>query len=151
MDELDGDDNGLMNSKGVYAERDIVQFVPMNKFDKLSDLSKETLMEIPDQFLSYVRTWNIPPIPKQQNVQANQFVMSADELKQDTFIMQRLPTLQPQDYASISDWDTAPVPPGWERAYDENGNGYYVDHQNGKTQWHHPGKGQKASAPQQGY
>ncbi len=75
-----------MNSRGQYAKRDIVQFVPMNKFAKLSELSKETLVEVPDQFLSYVRAHGVPPIAKPQNVAMpqNQFAMTADELKQDT-------------------------------------------------------------------
>merc|ERR1712129_456366 len=111
-----GNDGRLMNSKGQYAKRDIVQFVPMNKFQRLSELSKETLMEIPDQFLSYVRAWNVKPIEKKRNVQVNEFAMSADELKQDTFVMQKLPTLMPQiTQSNLMNWDTAPLPPGWER------------------------------------
>merc|ERR1711971_1216087 len=149
MDELDGDDGRLMNSKGQYAKRDIVQFVPMNKFQRLSELSKETLMEIPDQFLSYVRAWNVKPIEKKQNVQVNEFAMSADELKQDTFVMQKLPTLMPQiTQSNLMNWDAAPLPPGWERAYDENGNAYYVDNDAGKTQWEHPDKNKKVQSVQ---
>jgi len=144
MDELDGDDGALMNSRGVKAERDIVQFVPMNKYQRLSELSKETLVEVPAQFLSYVRAWGIAPIPKKQNAQASEFAMSADELKQDTFVMQRLPTMMPDEVAKQArNWESAPLPVGWERAYDENGNAYYVDHNSGQTQWEHPDKVKK--------
>ena len=48
MDELDGDGLGLGNTSGVYAKRDIVQFVPMNKYENnLNGLSSLTLQEIP--------------------------------------------------------------------------------------------------------
>jgi len=137
MDELDGDDGGLMDSRGVVAKRDIVQFVPMNKFQRLSELSKETLMEVPDQFLSYVRAWNISPIPKAENVEVGSFVMSAEALRQDTMMLQSLPSILP-NAPQMGQYDNAPLPPGWERAYDENGNIYYVDHNSGKTQWEHP-------------
>ncbi|ELT95706.1 hypothetical protein CAPTEDRAFT_3259 [Capitella teleta] len=65
MNVLDGDDVRL-SSRGRYAERDIVQFVPFNDFigpkygNNLSRsqalLAKEVLAEIPDQFLSYMKT-----------------------------------------------------------------------------------------------
>merc|ERR1712228_478305 len=139
----------MMNSKGQVAQRDIVQFVPMNKFQRLSELSKETLVEIPDQFLSYVRARNISPIEKAQNVQMNEFAMSADELKQDTFVLEKLPTLMPQvTQSNLLNWDSAPLPVGWERAYDENGNAYYVDHNSGKTQWDHPEKNKQIQSVQ---
>jgi len=149
MDELDGDDGRLMNSRGQYATRDIVQFVPMNKFKKLSELSKETLVEVPDQFLTYVRAHGVAPIPKPVNVQVpqNQFVMSAEEMKQDTMLM-KLPTMMPQQVNDAYDWDSAPLPPGWERGYDENGNTYYVDHTSGRTQWLHPGKAKQQQQQQ---
>lgn len=56
MDELDSDDIRL-SVNGRYAERDIVQFVPLNKFisktgsyiRSQADLAREVLAEIPDQ------------------------------------------------------------------------------------------------------
>eukprot|EP00105_Crassostrea_gigas_P018815 XP_011437036.1 PREDICTED: copine-8 isoform X2 [Crassostrea gigas] len=67
MDILDGDDVRL-SYNGVYAERDIVQFVPYNDFLSRGDmalsqaaLAKEVLAEIPDQFLSYMKQHNIKP------------------------------------------------------------------------------------------
>ncbi|XP_063443514.1 copine-8-like isoform X2 [Mytilus trossulus] len=74
MDVLDGDDVRL-SSRGKYAERDIVQFVPMRNFTgRQGDnpaalqamLAKEVLEEIPDQFLSYMKTRNIKPKPPLQ-------------------------------------------------------------------------------------
>ncbi|XP_052084520.1 copine-8-like [Mytilus californianus] len=74
MDILDGDDVRL-SSRGKHAERDIVQFVPMRNFTgRQGDspaalqamLAKEVLEEIPDQFLSYMKTRNIKPKPPLQ-------------------------------------------------------------------------------------
>lgn len=54
MDTLDGD-NGLYNSNGVKATRDIVQFVPFNQVQMNSDLlAKELLAELPDQVVQYM-------------------------------------------------------------------------------------------------
>ena len=76
--------------------------------------------------------------------------MSADELKQDTFMMEKLPTILPQN-PDVA-YDNAPLPPGWERGYDENGNTYYVDHNSGKTQWEHPDAHKQVQPiQQQGY
>lgn len=63
MDELDSDDVRL-TVKGRYAERDIVQFVPLNKFlakngesiKSQADLAKEVLAEIPEQITSYMKS-----------------------------------------------------------------------------------------------
>lgn len=60
MDELDSDDVRL-TVKGRYAERDIVQFVPLNKFlakngesiKSQADLAKEVLAEIPGNALHF--------------------------------------------------------------------------------------------------
>ena len=74
MEILDGDDVRL-SSRGKYAERDIVQFVPMRNFTGRSGdnpatiqamLAKEVLEEIPDQFLSYMKSRNIKPKPPLQ-------------------------------------------------------------------------------------
>eukprot|EP00794_Sanderia_malayensis_P019198 gene19198-21120_t len=59
MVELDGDEQGL-SSNGKYAERDIVQFVPFNKFLGYngvmgSALAKEVLAEVPEQLCSYMK------------------------------------------------------------------------------------------------
>ncbi|XP_072291670.1 copine-8-like [Eucyclogobius newberryi] len=71
MIELDGDDERI-SSQGRAAERDIVQFVPFrdymdrrgNQILSMARLAKEVLAEIPDQFLSYMRTRGIKPGPQ---------------------------------------------------------------------------------------
>ena len=70
MNELDSDDVKL-SVGGKYAERDIVQFVPLNKFiskngpamfiNSQADLAKEVLAEIPDQMTSYMRSKGFKP------------------------------------------------------------------------------------------
>lgn len=68
MDELDSDDIRL-TVKGHYAERDIVQFVPLNKFlakngesiKSQADLAKEVLAEIPEQITSYMKSRGFKP------------------------------------------------------------------------------------------
>nr|XP_058933650.1 copine-9 isoform X2 [Kogia breviceps] len=70
MEELDGDDVRL-SSRGRYAERDIVQFVPFrdyvdrsgNQVLSMARLAKDVLAEIPEQLLSYMRTRDIQPRP----------------------------------------------------------------------------------------
>jgi hypothetical protein len=70
MNVLDGDDDRL-SFNGRYAERDIVQFVQFRDFidgrygNDLSYsqvmLAKEVLAEIPEQFISYMKTHDIIP------------------------------------------------------------------------------------------
>ncbi|XP_041636751.1 copine-8 [Cheilinus undulatus] len=70
MVELDGDEVRI-SSRGRYAERDIVQFVPFrdyidrtgNHILSMARLAKDVLAEIPDQFLSYMKTRGIKPAP----------------------------------------------------------------------------------------
>eukprot|EP00475_Leptophrys_vorax_P019514 TRINITY_DN2671_c0_g1_i2.p1 TRINITY_DN2671_c0_g1~~TRINITY_DN2671_c0_g1_i2.p1 ORF type:complete len:241 (-),score=58.42 TRINITY_DN2671_c0_g1_i2:80-802(-) len=59
MERLDGDD--VKESKF----RDIVQFVPFSKFagNHISMLAKETLAEVPGQFLSFMKGKGITPNP----------------------------------------------------------------------------------------
>ena len=70
MEVLDGDDGGLRNDQGIRAARDIVQFVPFNKFANRRDggaaLAAEVLAELPSQVCQYFVSRNIhpnPPIP----------------------------------------------------------------------------------------
>lgn len=69
MDELDSDEVRL-SVDGRYAERDIVQFVPLNKFltnahsthiKSQADLAKEVLAEIPYQLTSFMESRNFKP------------------------------------------------------------------------------------------
>lgn len=61
MNILDGD-NGLYDSKGRMANRDIVQFVPFNQVAGNSDLlAKELLAELPGQVVQYMSVMGIAP------------------------------------------------------------------------------------------
>ena len=63
MDKLDGDDDALKSTSGVKAQRDIVQFVPFNKYsDQPQLLAQETLAEIPEQVMSYMTMRKIKPV-----------------------------------------------------------------------------------------
>lgn len=76
MDELDSDDVRL-TVDGRYAERDIVQFVPLNKFlvkngtsssyiKSQADLAKEVLEEIPEQVTGFMKSRGYRPnIPQE--------------------------------------------------------------------------------------
>jgi len=64
MDALDSDEVALKDSKGNVAQRDIVQFVPFSKFISCPPkLAEETLAEIPQQLVSYMRQHGIAPRP----------------------------------------------------------------------------------------
>ena len=67
MDELDGDDDALKSTSGVKAQRDIVQFVPFNKYSKKPQLlAQETLAEIPEQVSEYMFMKGISPVKMEQ-------------------------------------------------------------------------------------
>ena len=54
MVKLDGDDIPLISRKGVKRQRDLVQFVPFNKFEgDAKKLAEEVLDEIPRQIIEY--------------------------------------------------------------------------------------------------
>ena len=55
MQVLDGDGEVLRDNRGQKAERDIVQFVPLNQFQgNQQALAREVLAEIPGQVCSYM-------------------------------------------------------------------------------------------------
>ncbi|KAM9364886.1 LOW QUALITY PROTEIN: copine-9-like [Pholidichthys leucotaenia] len=69
MEELDGDEVRV-SSRGRFAERDIVQFVPFrdyiasgNQVLSMARLAKDVLSEIPDQLLSFMKSRGIEPRP----------------------------------------------------------------------------------------
>lgn len=63
MEILDGDD-GLANSNGVKAERDLVQFVPFRNVNgSPEELAKHVLEEVPDQLVEYMTFEKIKPRP----------------------------------------------------------------------------------------
>ena len=60
---LDADENPLINSKGVKAVRDLVQFVPFLKYESNpQNLANEVLAEIPRQILEYYEFKDLDPI-----------------------------------------------------------------------------------------
>lgn len=70
MDQLDSDELRL-RVDGRFAERDIVQFVPLNKFlgrkksaaiKSNADLARNVLAEIPYQFVSYMEKVGYKPV-----------------------------------------------------------------------------------------
>ncbi|XP_037044679.1 copine-9-like [Bradysia coprophila] len=73
MDQLDSDEFRL-RLDGRFAERDIVQFVPLNKFlgkrndsttvKSKAELAKSVLAEIPYQFVSYMEKVGYKPVLK---------------------------------------------------------------------------------------
>ena len=59
METLDGDE-GLYNSQGIKAARDLVQFVPFRNYEKNHEmLASEVLKEIPDQLVEYMSRMGI--------------------------------------------------------------------------------------------
>lgn len=65
MEILDGD-KGLYDSSGRKALRDLVQFVPFNKYRGNSiKLAENVLEELPTQLCEYMRLMNIKPKPPQ--------------------------------------------------------------------------------------
>lgn len=79
MDELDSDDCKL-SAGGRYAERDIVQFVPLNRFlahngpfiKSQADLAKAVLAEIPDQMTGFMKSKGFKPnLPKTGSTNPN--------------------------------------------------------------------------------
>ncbi|XP_038132636.1 copine-9-like isoform X2 [Cyprinodon tularosa] len=70
MEELDGDEVRV-SSRGRFAERDIVQFVPFrdyidrsgNQVLSMARLAKDVLAEIPDQLMSFMKKRGIEPRP----------------------------------------------------------------------------------------
>ena len=63
MKILDADENPLIDSKGVKAARDLVQFVPFLKYESNPKLlANEVLAEIPKQLMEYYEQNNLDPI-----------------------------------------------------------------------------------------
>eukprot|EP01132_Coremiostelium_polycephalum_P000624 gene624-774_t len=63
MDILDGD-NGLLSNGKRRVERDIVNFVPFSKYAKNPELlAMETLREVPEQFISFMKKHKFVPNP----------------------------------------------------------------------------------------
>jgi len=68
MNRLDGD-QGLENSKGQKASRDICQFVPFSKFENDEiKLAEQVLEEVPQQVLDYMKAEKINPGPQKEKI-----------------------------------------------------------------------------------
>ena len=62
MIEVDGDNVPLVNSAGIRRLRDVVQFVPFNKYrNNNEELSQQVLEEIPKQIVEYYTMLKIYP------------------------------------------------------------------------------------------
>ncbi|KAL3678014.1 hypothetical protein R1sor_020970 [Riccia sorocarpa] len=61
MEALDADKKRLQTLDGRPAQRDIVQFVPMDKVERSSELAKQLLAELPYQFLDFMNLKKIVP------------------------------------------------------------------------------------------
>ena len=62
MIQLDGDDSPLISSSGIKRMRDVVQFVPFNKYrNNPNELSSQVLEEIPRQIVEYYTMNRIYP------------------------------------------------------------------------------------------
>jgi len=107
MNVLDGDE-GLQNEKGVQAPRDLVQFVPFNKFKgNKEELAKEVLEEVPVQFMEYMEAVRIAPGNKEE-INFNELVWSKPHLPSGG--IQSKPTLgqpgtagKPKPHSEIED------------------------------------------------
>eukprot|EP01083_Nonionella_stella_P052000 138161_1 len=78
MDKLDADDEPLRASNGNMMKRDIVQFVPFNKFinTHIAGLAKEVLEEVPDQITSFMTMKKLHPLRKNKAHLAKQPTMN---------------------------------------------------------------------------
>ena len=72
MEILDGDEVPLISSIGERRMRDLVQFVPFNKFkNDENKLSKEVLEEIPRQIVDYYQMNNLDPKNIKEQISKN--------------------------------------------------------------------------------
>ena len=73
MEILDGDEMPLISSTGQKRMRDLVQFVPFNKYENdEKKLCSEVLAEIPRQMVEYYKFKNLSPTKiKKQLIPSN--------------------------------------------------------------------------------
>lgn len=69
MEQLDGDDGVLTDSRGRAAVRDIVQFVEFRKCTQNGDLAEQVLKEVPNQLCKAMEFMGYQPVAVQQVVQ----------------------------------------------------------------------------------
>jgi len=144
MEVLDGDDGVLRDGRGKQAMGDIVQFVPFRQFANMPPgaLAEETLKEVPDQFLSYMRRNGIAPMPKSQApsmAEVEKILMSQQTEYGASDVQSRHPNSSAPPSGPPPPAAGGDLPPGWTSAVDQGtGRIYYVDHNSGKTQWEKP-------------
>ena len=82
MDILDGDVNPLVDTKGVIRMRDLVQFVPYNKFrNNSTSLAEQVLEEVPRQIIEYYTMNKIYPNNLNNLIQNNQQFPDASNIR----------------------------------------------------------------------
>ena len=138
LEDLDGDNNELAGMK-----RDIVQFVKFNDYKQAGDqdrLAKDTLKEIPSQFMSFVEMNKVPTPTRSvaKNIK-DEFALSELEQKDTIYDSNQLIADLETDKNGYKNhnknYDNAPLPPGWQRSYTGDGKIYYVNHVKKQTQW----------------
>ena len=77
MEELDGDDGPLLNSRDQAVARDIVQFVEYNASVARGDLAEQVLKEVPGQVCSFMERSGFQPVAQQQDMQQYAPVVNA--------------------------------------------------------------------------
>ena len=79
---LDADINPLVDSKGVIRMRDLVQFVPYNKFrNNQTSLAEQVLEEVPRQIIEYYTMNKIYPNNLNNLIQNNQQFPDASNIR----------------------------------------------------------------------
>mmetsp|Transcript_3867 Transcript_3867/g.9130 ORF Transcript_3867/g.9130 Transcript_3867/m.9130 type:complete len:723 (-) Transcript_3867:73-2241(-) len=109
MEKLDGDEVRLTSSTGQRAYRDIVQFVPFRKFKSPQLLAKETLQEIPAQFLSYAKMKNAIPLDAKFAVNASETKLPVLNYQPSVHVLTRTPTLYDSKQRSMQQMSTANI------------------------------------------
>ena len=85
MIQLDGDDIPLISSNGIKRMRDLVQFVPFNKFrNDPNELAAQVLEEVPRQIMEYYTMNNIFPYNLAMS-QINKFGFNNNNNNQNNF------------------------------------------------------------------
>ncbi|TMW56857.1 hypothetical protein Poli38472_006867 [Pythium oligandrum] len=91
MDALDADGKLLRARSGRQAVRDIVQFVPFNRYrSNPARLAKETLAEIPMQLTQHFRARGIKPNPPLQRAGTEMLIAAATSAAKSPVATQRL-------------------------------------------------------------
>jgi len=93
MEKLDGDDVRLTDSQGKKAFRDIVQFVPYREFKSPELLAKETLEEIPRQFIQFCKLKNVKPLDSKYDINASETQLPVLMHQPSAHVISRMPTV----------------------------------------------------------